>query len=249
MWGRFFSARLSTGAKADGRPQADFGPHFSADRAAPAATPDEIARCQVRLGSTLPEALHRFLTTRCNGGTFAGGLLHVLGAARPLRHDDLGTWNQPRDWKSAYPGFELERYVFFADDIFGNQFGYLPGEPDPAVCRFDIQLGEWTEVSPSLARFLEQQVSEEGAWLLGSDFLHSYRDLGGAMESGQHLGLVIPALLGGTMEPENLRPVEPSTNLYVAGQVVTRIKPLPPGTEVRGFRVDDASRTITFQTR
>ena len=250
MWSRFFSAKASSGGTIAGdRPQANFGPHIAADCAAPPATLDEINRCEGRLGSLLPAALRQFLTSRCNGGTFAGGLFHVLGAARPLRHDDLATWNQPRDWKSAFHGFGLDRYVFFADDIFGNQFGYLPGDADPAVQRFDIQMGEWLAVSPSLARFLEQQVSEEGAWLLGADFLQAYRDGGHAMEAGLQLSMVIPGLLGGSMEPENLRPIDPATNLYVAGQVVTRIKPLPPGTEVRGFRVDDSSRSVTFETR
>ncbi|HYF96236.1 MAG TPA: SMI1/KNR4 family protein [Symbiobacteriaceae bacterium] len=250
MWSRFFSARTSGGAATAGdRPQASFGAHIAADSAAPPATPDEIQRCQQRLGSVLPAALRQFLTTRCNGGNFAGGLFHMLGAARPLRHDDLATWNQVRDWKSAFPGFELERYVFFADDIFGNQFGYLPGEPDPAVRRFDIQMGEWLEVSPSLAHFLEKQVGEEGVWLLGADFLQAYRSSGHSLEAGLQLSMVIPALLGGSMEPENLRPIDPATNLYVAGQLVTRIKPLPPGTEVRGLRVDDASRSVTFEAR
>lgn len=249
MWSRFFSARLSSGSAPVARQQAHFGPQLPADFAAPPATAEEIGRCQERLGSQLPEALRRFLTARCNGGTFAGGLFHLMGAARPLRHDDLATWNQPRDWKSAFAGFDLAGYVFFADDIFGNQFGYVPGASDPVVLRFDIQMGEWTEVSPSLARFLEQQVGQEGAWLLGADFLQAYREGGRALEAGMQLGMVIPALLGGSLEPDNLRPLEASTNLHIAGQLVTRIKPLPPGTEIRGLRVDDTSKLVTFETR
>ncbi|HYF77706.1 MAG TPA: SMI1/KNR4 family protein [Symbiobacteriaceae bacterium] len=249
MWSRFFSAKHGSGAPKGPDPHVSFGPHLAADYAAPPATPEEIVRCEQRLGSHLPDALRRFLTSRCNGGTFGSGLFHVLGAARPLRHDDLATWNQPHDWKSAYANLDLARYVFFADDIFGNQFGYVPGEPDPAVLRFDVQLGEWADVAETLSHFLETQVQGEGAWLLGADFVQAFRDGGGCLEAGQQLGLVIPLLLGGALEPGNLRPVEPTTNLYVAGQVVTRIKPLPPGTEVRGFRIDDASRSITFETR
>jgi hypothetical protein len=249
MWSRFFSAKHGSGGQTAPAPQVCFGPHIAADYAAPPASQLEITRCEQRLGSRLPEPLSRFLTSRCNGGTFGGGLFHVLGAARPLRHEDLATWNQPHDWKSAYAHLDLAAYVFFADDIFGNQFGYQPGQPDPPVLRFDVQMGEWTEVSDTLSHFLEAQVEGEGTWLLGADFLQAFRDGGGCLEAGQHLGLVIPALLGGTLEPENLRPVEPATNLYVAGQVVTKIKPLPPGTEVRGFRVDGASRQVTFETR
>lgn len=216
------------------------------ERTAPPATPADLARCEANLGSALPGALRNFLTT-ANGGSFGGGLLHVLGAGRPLRHDDLVTWNQPFDWKSAYPGYGLERYVFFADDLFGNQFGYLPGEADPAVLRFDVQLGEWIEVAYSLSTFLGAQLAEEGAWLLGADYVQAYLNSGRTTVPGRHLAMVIPHLLGGSMEPENLRPVEPATNLYVAGQVVTRIKPLPAGTQIRGFNV--SGRSVKFDVR
>jgi hypothetical protein len=243
MLQRFFSGSARA-ADLSSLPEYDrLGSTLRPDRTVPPAAPADLDRCQVRLGSALPAPLRTFLTT-ANGGSFGGGLFHVLGAGCPLRHDDLATWNQPYDWKSAYPGFGLEQYVFFADDIFGNQFGYLPGEADPAVQRFDIQLGEWVEVAPSISEFLGGRLAAEGPWLLGADYVQEYRNSGRSTVAGMNLGLVIPLLLGGSLAPDNLRPVEPSVNLYVAGQVVTRIKPLPPGTEVRGFRVD--GRSVRF---
>jgi hypothetical protein len=225
-----------------------FAHRFSAERPVEPATPAQLDRCGQALGAPLPEGLRQFLLRR-NGGTFEGGLLHMMGACRPFRHDDLATWNQPHDWKSAFGLHDLTRYVFFADDVFGNQFGYLPGVLDPAVWRFDIHVGELTELAPSLEAFFEQVLVDDGDWLLGGDLLRGYRDAGQALQAGQHLALLMPSLLGGSMEPENLRPVEPATNLYLAGQVLTRIKPLPPGTEVRGLRYDPVARQIHFETR
>lgn len=225
-----------------------FHQHFVPDTVAPPAAALDLHLCQERLGHSLPASLVAFLSQH-NGGYFSGGLLHVLGATRPLRHQDLATWNQPFDWKAAFAGYELYRYVFFADDVFGNQFGFLPGEADPPVVRFDIHVGEFSEVSPSLSHFLEEMLAADGSWLLGADYLEAYRSEGNDMPVGQQLSLLIPSLLGGSMEPENLRPVEPVINLYLAGQVLTQIKPLPAGTEVRGFRCDPATRSISFEVR
>lgn len=225
-----------------------FAQRFTADYQVPPATPAQIDRCGQALGAPLPEGLCQFLLRR-NGGSFSGGLLHIMGAARPFRHDDLVTWNQPHDWKAAFGSHDLTRFVFFADDVFGNQFGYEPGTPNPPVIRFDVQVGEVNELAPSIEAFFEEVLVEDGDWLLGGDLLRSYRDGGEFLQVGQHLALLMPSLLGGSMDPENLRPVDPSTNLHLAGQVLTRIKPLPPGTEVRGLRYDLKARQISFETR
>jgi hypothetical protein len=216
----------------------------------PPATPGELERCRRRLGFALPSPLEQFLS-KVNGGYFRRGVLHVMGACRPLRHEDLATWNQPHDWKAAFAHYDLKRYLFFADDVFGNQFGCLidEGNPDPEVWRFDIQVGEFVRVAATVSAFFQEVVIEDGDWLLGGDYLRAYLDHGQSLQPGQHLSLVIPSLLGGTFEPENLRAVDPATNLYLAGQVLTQIKPLPAGTEIRGFRFDPSSRQLQFETR
>lgn len=226
-----------------------FFQHFRPDQPpAPPASPAELDRCQQRLGCRLPAPLTAILT-RQNGGSFNSGVLHLMGACRPYRHADLVTWNNPHDWKAAFAGFDLAGYIFFADDAFGNQFGFRHDDVDGSVWRFDIQMGEFTEIAPSVAAFLDEVVVTDGSWLLGADLLESFRESGAALQTGQHLSLIMPGLLGGSMEPENLRPIDPATNLYLAGQVVTQIKPLPPGTEVRGFKYNLAQKTVTFETR
>lgn len=226
-----------------------FFQHFRPDQPpAPGASAAELDRCQQRLGCRLPAPLTTLLS-RQNGGSFNGGVLHMMGACRPYRHADLCTWNHPHDWKAAFARIDLAHYVFFADDVFGNQFGFVPGEESGAVWRFDIQMGEFTEIAPTVEHFLCETLVTDGNWLLGADLLATFRETGSPLQLGQHLSLIMPGLLGGSMEPENLRPIDPATNLYLAGQVVTQIKPLPPGTEVRGFRYNLSQKTVTFETR
>lgn len=209
----------------------------------PPAAPADLASCEAQLGAPLPAALRSLLAIQ-NGGWYAGGLLHLPGAGRERRHDSLGAWNEPALWKFAYEGFDLDRYLFFADDAFGNQFGCLAGEPDPAVWRFDVQEGEFIRIADSIDAFFSEVLVEDGPWLLGSDYLDAYRESGAAWQVSQHLMLLTPSLLGGSMAPENLHLAEPVAHLRLAGQIVTQIKPLPPGAEVRGFKVDAQSGTV-----
>jgi hypothetical protein len=226
--------------------------HFHPEYPVAPAAPGEMERCQRRLGAVLPPPLRELLQA-CNGGYFRGGLLHLMGAARALRHEDLATWNQPHDWKAAFAHHTLQHYVFFADDAFGNQFGYRAeeegtGTSDPEVWRFDIQVGEFSRVAPAVSTFFDQVLVDDGEWLLGGDYLQAYRNQGCTFQPGQHLSMTIPSLLGGAFDPENLRPVDPATNLYLAGQVLTQLKPLPAGTEIRGLWFDAGSRRLHFQT-
>ena len=247
MLPNLFARQRQGGSRQIDMPYRRFFGHFRPEgpAVAPASQPD-LQRCQQRMGVPLPDSLQAFLRVQ-NGGYFNGGLIHICGACRPLRHDDLYTWNQAHDWKSAFAGYGLENYIFFADDIYGNLFGFEKGPVEPAVIRFDIHFGEYTEMAPSIATFLDELLVDEGGWLLGGDFLQSFRDSGSAIAVGKHLSLVIPSLLGGSMEAENLCQMDPPTNLYLAGQVLTQVKPLPPGTEVRGFRFDPRTLTLKFE--
>lgn len=209
----------------------------------PPASELELRRCEALLGVPLPESLRTLYRTQ-NGGYFNGGLLHVLGACRALRHADLATWNQPQLWKATFADLPLSEYLFFADDPFGNQFGIRLGEATPAVHRFDIQHGEFQEMAPSLADFFNLVLVNDGTWLLGADFLEQFTESCGEWQVGQHLAQVIPSLLSGSLAAENLRPMDPWVNLYMCGQIVTQVKPLPPGTEVRGFTFHPDTLTL-----
>lgn len=246
MLERFFARQSAADEAAARQPFTRFFDQFPSDyRPAPPAAEPELARCEQHLGAALPAPLRALLSLQ-NGGSFRGGMFHLMGACRALKHDDLATWNHPQDWKAAFPGCDLTRYVFFADDAFGNQFGYLTGEgeADPAVWRFDIQVGEFLEVAPALSAFLTTVLPDDGVWLLGGDYLDAYREHGSDWSPGYHLSLVVPSLLGGSFTADNLHPMAPAINMHLAGQVVTQVKPLPPGTEIRGFHFDLATQSL-----
>lgn len=249
MLSRLFGTRSRATAAPVDPPFSAFFQRFTPDGFPVAgASAEELDRCEQLLQEPLPAPLRTVLQYR-NGGYFSGGLFHLLGATRPYRHSDLASWNHPSLWKQTYETINLEPLIFFADDLFGNQFGYLPGDADPAVWRFDIQEGELLELAGSLSEFFSETLPKDGPWLLGADFRDAYDETVEYREVGQQLGLVTPSLLGGSLTPENLQMVDPWVNLYVTGQVVSKIKPLPSGTEIRGFMVDPGTLAVTVGVR
>ncbi len=210
------------------------------------ATPAQLERCARDLGAPLPPALQDLLQVQ-NGGYYRDGLLHVLGAGRPLRQDDLASWNHPDLWKARYRMTELETMLFFAEDVFGNQFGVKLGEPEPTVWRFDAEHGEMDEMAPNLSDFLNRLLVKEGPWLLGADLLQAYRESGAPWIPGRHLSSLTPALLGGGTEPENLKPQEPWIHLHLTGQIVAQIRPLPAGVPIAGIRIDPEQLSVTIE--
>lgn len=223
-----------------------FAAHPPVTVTTPGASQAQLDRCARDLGADLPAALQELLAAQ-NGGYYRDGLLHLLGAGRPLRHDDLASWNDPALWKAQYRMPELEGLLFFADDPFGNQFGIRLKEPVPAVWRFDIQYGELDRMADSLPDFLNHTLVQDGDWLLGADFLQAYRQSGAPWVPGYHVAMRSPSLLGGATVPENLVPQEPWVHLYLTGQIVAQVKPLPAGVPIAGIRIDPATLSVIVE--
>lgn len=214
--------------------------------AMPGAAPALLEKCGRDLCHPLPASLGALLSQQ-NGGYYRGGLLHLLGANRPLRHDDLVLWNAPETWKAQYRLPDLERYLFFADDPFGNQFGIPLAEAEPKVWRFDAQHGALDPMADTLAEFFDRVLVDEGPWLLGADLLDAYRESGASYDPGRHLSLRLPGLLGGTMDPGNLLPRDPWLNMHITGQIVAQVRPLPPGVAIAEIRIDPESLVVTIE--
>ena len=249
MLSRLFGKRTRAIAAPADHPYSAFFERFQPDGLpVSGASTEEMNRCEQLLNSPLPASLRRMLSYR-NGGSFGRGLFHLMGATRPYRHADLASWNHPALWKATFETINLEPLIFFADDIFGNQFGYLPGDDDPSVWRFDIQEGELLELASSITEFFTEVLPKDGSWLLGADFRDAYDETVEHREVGRHLGLVTPSLLGGSLAQENLQQMDPWVNLYVTGQVVSKIKPLPSGTEIRGLVVDPGTLAVSVGVR
>jgi hypothetical protein len=71
------------------------------------------------LGS-LRQDLYKIITAK-NGFYAFESALHVFPANFVCKEMDLGKWNSLELWRSNYES-SMGGYLFFAEDIFGNQF-------------------------------------------------------------------------------------------------------------------------------
>lgn len=158
--------------------------------------------------------------------------LHIFPAA-PFEHEmTLSRWNSHGLWRNGY-GELAEGCLFFAEDVFGNQFCIRDGR----VGSFDSETGRVEVVAGSL---------EEWAGLILGDYnlhtghpvAHHWQREHGPLPIGKRLGLKRPLALGGDYAMENLYLVDAIEGMRFKADVARQIKDLPDGTRVE-FRITE----------
>ena len=200
------------------------------------------------IAETLPNENLRYLLTKCNGGYSKDRYIHFFGTSGDNAHR-IDTWNSTDLWKKFYPDEVLD-YCFFAEDVFGNQFGYKISEPGQEIFMLWVHDGL---IEPFEQEFHDFLIS--AVW--GTLVFEEMRDLAERFQkaSGQtaplfhHLAHRTPILLGGNFrDTENLEICKAVDHLRFSGQVVTQCRSLPPGTRITDVLVDKNSETLTLVT-
>lgn len=143
-------------------------------------------------------------------------------------------WNREDGWKSHY-GSEQTDYYFFADDVFGNQFGMREGKIflwNAETCHAEI-------VAPNLEAFWEV-LAFDTDYLTGRPLAIRWKSLHGLLPFGERLGSKRPFFLGGEYELDNLYSLDEVALMLVRADVYQQTRNLPDGAKVRLFRRDKA---------
>lgn len=139
---------------------------------APAYDPQH-ARTTLAAASEKSAADHERFLARWNGCYALDGALHILGAREAPPNQSLDAWNRPDGWRAAF-GAVVDGVCFFAENAFGDQFGYrnkkvvrlrvFEGRLEPIAADFAEWLGL---VSVEPARFLATDLFEQCVRRLG----------------------------------------------------------------------------------
>ena len=152
--------------------------------------------------------------------------LHVLPAGTVREGFDLVAWNDAALWRGDY-GEAAEGYLFFAQNIFGDQFAHRNNR----VYRFDPETGLMEHFADSLvgwaARILDDP--EEVGFLTALAWQQAHGDI----PVGKRLFSKIPFVLGGTAAIDNLYLGDPLDALRWRADLARQLKCLVPGTSVR----------------
>lgn len=177
----------------------------------------------------VPAALRELLSVRDGFYAFGGALLvRPVGACDDVA--DVRAWNDANLWRAAYD-FELSRYCFFAEDVFGGQFAVV----DDGIYRFDPETAACEKICETIQAWCERIVAER-AVETGEVLLKEWQTAHGALPRAHRLVPRIPFVCGGEYEVHNLVCMRDVDAMRARANLANQIRDLPDGAEVR-FRI------------
>lgn len=143
----------------------------------------------------------------------------------------VADWNAVDLWRGQFKDLDSGT-VFFAEDIFGCQFGLDSGM---RVVSFDPEIGEIDQVAESLEEWARAMLDSFEV-LSGHPLAHAWQMVNGPIAHGCRLIPVTPFVLGGEFSVANLRAVDAVEGMLARANLAKQIHGLPDGTEI-SYRV------------
>jgi len=165
---------------------------------------------------------------RCKNGFFAfESALHVYPLGCSSSSLDLVQWNEPRGWRYEYGDLLGMPVIFFAQDIFGNQFGIS----DQAVFLFYSEFAEIEPVAKNLDDWADVFLSD---WkgLSGFDLAHEWQIQNRPVTEGERLIPKIPFVVGGKYDLTNLYAGRIMAAMRFRGSLARQLAKIPNGTPI-----------------
>lgn len=175
---------------------------------------------------TLGDQLIELLNKR-NGFYAFERSLHLFPIGCQTYHIDFESWNRDDSWRSNY-GSIVNDYLFFAEDVFGSQFGLC----DAHVCKFDPETGEIEVIAADLEEWATKILSDY-EYETGYVLAHEWQEQHGPLAKGKQLLPKVPFVLGGAYEVENLYAADALKAMEFRADLWRQIRDLPDGAEVK----------------
>jgi hypothetical protein len=170
---------------------------------------------------------HKSLLSLHNGLTAFDGGLRVFGI-KPGKLPTLQEWNEPNGWRSAYKELVKDTLVFFAEDVFGNQFAFDDGN----VVYFDVENGRAAPFAKSFSEWLSI-ILEDPVDTLQLALYKSWRDEGELLEPSEHLCPIYPFIVKADPPLKELYRVKSIEDMMYKGNFAYQIKDVPDGTPIK----------------
>src|SRR4051812_2019893 len=159
-----------------------------------ASTPHALPRLEG--AEPLLDELYDLLLRR-NGFLAFESALHVY-PSDPACPDDIGRWNSADLWRGCYADLAAGA-VFFAQDVFGEQFAITP----EGVMRFDPETGDRRWMASTIAEWAKG-ILENHRQQTGWPAAHDWQTANGVLYRGRRLVPRKPFVLQGEYEIDNL---------------------------------------------
>jgi hypothetical protein len=164
------------------------------------------------------------MLTRKNGfAAFESALIIFPTVATGLM-PSIDSWNDLSGWRRWYRDVVSDEVLFFADDLFGGQFGASKKE----IIRFDPEQGRVSAYATTLldwAARLLANYREHTAWPLA----HEWQVANGPIGPHQRLLPKQPFILGGDYTVDNMRLVDRTIAMENWGRLFQATRRIPDG--------------------
>lgn len=166
------------------------------------------------------------LLRRKNGFFAFESALHVMPTVGSDTAIDVARWNSESLWRSEY-GDLARDYLFFSEDLFGNQFGIKGG----IVYRFDAETAESEPIADDI-RGWARRILREYPTLTGYPLGHAWQSIHGPLEPLRRLSPKTPFVVGGEYSVTNLYDSDAVEGMRFRGFLARRLHALPDGAKI-----------------
>jgi hypothetical protein len=187
--------------------------------------PESSQNTLVSLGALGHELLE--LLSLKNGFYAFESALHVLPLAARQGRVDILNWNSRKAWREEYDDM-ADGILFFAEDVFGNQFGINKGE----VVFFDAETADVEHFSGNISQWAERIVAEYSLYT-GFPLAHEWQLKNGPLPENYRLVPRVPFVCGGEYDVSNLFMIDSIKGMRTRGSIATQIRDLPDGTNIK----------------
>ncbi|MCY2967090.1 MAG: SMI1/KNR4 family protein [Planctomycetota bacterium] len=175
---------------------------------------------------TLGGELHDLLARRNGFFAFESAIqVFPLGTRQDLM--TLGRWNDHLLWRCEYSHLISDPILFFAQDIYGNQFGITTN----SVVLFYSETAEIEVLSDSIAKWCVRLLSDWRGFS-GFTLAHDWQTQNRAITEGERLIPRIPFVLGGKYTVANLYAGSAVAAMRFRGSLALQIAGIPDGTQI-----------------
>lgn len=137
----------------------------------------------------------------------------------------LERWNSPDLWRGRYSDVD-EGWVFFGQDIFGEQF-FLAGD---VVGKFNPETGDVEQFAVNLEDWAKN-ILDDYEVTTGHPLEHAWQVAHGGLRRGDRLVPKIPFVAGGQYSLGNLHACESLRSMYLRADLARQIRDLPDGAQ------------------
>lgn len=154
------------------------------------------------------------------------GALHVRSLHGNALEPGIVQWNSVELWRQHYAEMATG-CLFFAEDIFGNQFCLRGG----SVLTFDSETGALEPLATDMEAWAETILDDYGLWT-GHRLAHAWQEIHGPLQAGLRLVPKLPFVLGGEYVVTNLYAMNAVESMRYRADIALQIRDAPDGTSV-----------------